>query len=241
MKQGNLLVKMYSMQDHLNRIFSGQDWKIRVPQHEMRFAVIGELFESMKWWENYEWWKPQPKKNKEQAQLELIDALHFALGFDMMRFAGGYAEHLQRHYDARINYLNSSMARYTEAISHVCGLSYDNICEMRVAPAVLSLLEKYFNLSVEEVFLIYASKYSLNTFRVENGYREGSYHKIWDPMAEDGKPKEDNYFLELHMDQMRTTYLNHPDGILDGVQAFLVKAYEGVKIDLGVREIGTSY
>jgi hypothetical protein len=51
-----------------------------------------------------------------------------------------------------------------------------------------ALLCNYVGMSFEDLYKMYLGKNVLNKFRQENGYREGTYHKIWNR-------KEDNEVL----------------------------------------------
>jgi len=47
---------------------------------------------------------------------------------------------------------------------------------------------KYMDMSFDELYQIYVGKNVLNMFRQDNGYKEGTYNKVWNG-------REDNEYL----------------------------------------------
>lgn len=189
------VTEMFLAQHELNCKLHPEWWK---QGWNFRLAIqmeAAEAIEHLGW----KWWK-QPESNLKQAQMELVDIFHFLMsaliveddltptpvGFRGVvdwvigRFDFRFSETLPQTPDP-LGSLQSLMATspYLEA----------SLVVSRFAAACYAL-----DMPLETIYSWYLGKKTLNRFRWEHGYDDGSYRKIW----HDGC--EDNVHLERILD-----------------------------------------
>jgi len=180
------LKEMMSLQDRLNtHIFP--DWRTR--ELDFGMAIADEAME-LAGHIGWKWWKAQPKPNIVQVHLELVDIWHFLLSVmvergiddttsaDIIRMFDDIAKGYNHHDELKPVTLAKHLAQYALTPGSM--------------PAVLvrfGLLCDVFRLSFNDLYDLYKAKATLNLFRWDNGYREGTYIKTW-------FGEEDNVYLE---------------------------------------------
>lgn len=171
---------MLSLQEQLNSLINS-DWRSRRhPWHRAIFVESAELLDHIGW----KWWKHQ-QPDVPQAQIELVDIWHFILSDALQRAdieSAATALHADWHsprlplnlfdLQSQIEQFAATTVKYarpdTTAFKHLCdGLE----------------------LSSSQLYHQYVAKNVLNVFRQQNGYKEGSYIKVW-------RGHEDNVWLE---------------------------------------------
>ncbi|MFV9616032.1 MAG: dUTP diphosphatase, partial [Gammaproteobacteria bacterium] len=65
---------------------------------------------------------------------------------------------------------------------------------------------KYLDMTFDELYEIYVGKNVLNMFRQDNGYKEGSYNKVWNG-------REDNEYLAEIMKALDADSLSFQDDV----------------------------
>jgi len=130
----------------------------------------------------YKWWKHQ-SPDMEQVRLEVIDIWHFGLsalfepGTDVETLAADIAARIAGHESAT-----------TDVRAAVEALAADALISRGFAvPKFWDLLEAT-GLDFEALYSAYVGKNTLNFFRQDNGYKDGSYRKLW-------QGREDNEHL----------------------------------------------
>lgn len=175
---------MFYLQDKLNRLID-EDWYSHKHWDFQRATMIelGELMDHY----GYKWWKKQ-EPNVDQCKLEVIDILHFHIS-DLIQSAvrsdqryDTYAEDLAE------NLVMLDIDKSPESIRSgidgaICLASTKNFNSK-----AFSFLMNAFEISPEELCDKYILKNTLNIFRANNGYKQGTYIKTWDG-------KEDNEVL----------------------------------------------
>lgn len=164
------LKTMLGMQDSMNK-------KVHIHWREQGFEwyraiwiECGELMDHI----GYKWWKKQDT-DWPQVQLEIIDIWHFGLS-DIL----------------------TQVDTLEQAVSHVFTALENNPvgeCTLHEATekvALSSLASKHFsiadfmslmtaaNMDFDQLYTAYVGKNVLNFFRQDNGYKEGTYRKLWD-------------------------------------------------------------
>ena len=182
---------MFSLQKDMNAKVDPEWIQARYPYLRAVAIEGAEAIEHHGW----KWWKKQDK-DLSQLQMELIDIWHFLLSEFLLRHEGNEHKAL------------ASLINHLEGISSGATLNFDNqhiqinSCdlvrklELLIGTAVagrieLSLFESIMvdcELSWTEMYCQYVGKNVLNIFRQDNGYKKGSYKKIWGG-------KEDNEHL----------------------------------------------
>ena len=182
---------MFSLQKDMNAKVDPEWIQARYPYLRAVAIEGAEAIEHHGW----KWWKKQDK-DLAQLQMELIDIWHFLLSEFLLRHEGNEHKAL------------ASLTNHLEGISSGATLNFDNqhiqinSCdlvrklELLIGTAIagrieLTLFESIMidcELSWTEMYSQYVGKNVLNIFRQDNGYKRGSYKKIWGG-------KEDNEHL----------------------------------------------
>lgn len=140
----------------------------------------GELLDSL----GYKWWKKQ-ESDMENVKVEAIDLLHFIISENIQY---SYAsknlnikeveEDFENFFMEYDSYDGFCVPDLEKLISY---LNYDEYSRF----SIMKQIFKQLNMSNEDVYIAYIVKNCLNKFRQDNGYKEGTYNKIWNG-------KEDN-------------------------------------------------
>ena len=132
--------------------------------------------------QGYKWWKKQ-EPDLEQVQLEVIDIWHFGMSalFANYDSANDIADAILSAWST-IENQQLSVHQATEELAAWClmhkSFSASHFWQLLVAV----------ELDFDQLFVAYVGKNVLNFFRQDNGYKDGSYIKLWDG-------KEDNLHL----------------------------------------------
>ena len=168
------------------------DWvQARYPY--LRAVVIegAEAIEHHGW----KWWKKQ-EHDLAQLQMELIDIWHFILSELLLKHEGNQAEahtellELASQIDGQDEILFDGKTYSLPSmdllgkLELLIGLS----AARRIDLTTFSSIMESCDLSWTELFCQYVGKNVLNFFRQDNGYKQGTYRKIWNG-------REDNEYL----------------------------------------------
>ena len=193
-----------TLQDEANTAMSSENWLETTDDTLWYYrAIVGELAEcadhvGIKWWKDEH---PTPeilKSAKEQAQMEVIDVLHFAISAVLRAIHQGgfnYEEFISLADCAEYPDLET-IGRFGEVPSYEELTVLDLIEQAQhitLSRGLLPLtyvytLAEMLDLTSEDLYVAYVGKNLLNKFRTANGQREGTYLKIWDGV-------EDNEYL----------------------------------------------
>lgn len=205
MNYRDLVQAQYELNDKL----AGSDW-LTNSFVDYKFAVADEVMElnrSMGW---KPWWvKGERTVDNSNAQLEVIDILHFHIS-GMIKDM--YNEPMYEGEDKE--FLISNVARIIENLPTIEQLETEDLLKdfpnddtlplhylaevidggFVVATQMFLVLANYVGLSKEELFSFYLAKHTLNRFRNDHNYKGDkecmpAYQKIWS----DGN--EDNYYV----------------------------------------------
>jgi dimeric dUTPase (all-alpha-NTP-PPase superfamily) len=143
----------------------------------------------------YKWWKHQ-EPNMDQVVMELVDIWHFGMSHMMESW-------LEEEKELVSEYLVEGISETAIVVqTDMKELTIDDIKEY-VAVVVNSAsdpqegffnVHAFFNLwfglgkSLEDLYKMYIGKNALNIFRQNNGYKDGTYIKVW-------SGREDNEYL----------------------------------------------
>lgn len=166
------IIEMLALQDQINRVVN-ENWKQL--NHPWYRAAMVESIEMLEHY-GFKWWKKQ-EPDMAQVQLELVDIWHFLLSHylqtsdDLEAIAKQLipAEHIETQADFR--------ALIDRFVSELAGEHQFNI-------TIFYQLMANVELSFESLYLQYVGKNTLNRFRQHNGYKEGTYIKIWNGLED---------------------------------------------------------
>lgn len=160
--------QMLTLQDAMNTRVS-ETW--RANNYEWYRAIWVECAEMLDH-HGWKWWKHQ-ECDVPQVQLELVDIFHFGLSLRLMQ-------------SDNVNTLSAQLA---EELSQGTDESDFKLALEQLASAAVT--EQAFNASaftdcmrlmemdLDELFRQYVGKNTLNFFRQDHGYKDGSYIKVW--------------------------------------------------------------
>lgn len=165
--------EMLVLQDEINRVVT-EDWKQQgYPWYRAAMVESIEMLEHF----GFKWWKKQTP-DMAQVHLELVDIWHFMLS----------------HYLEQSDSLESLADLLSPNESHQ---SDSDDLRALIDTFVGELAsKKHFNtdvfynmlsvtgLTFDDLYLQYIGKNTLNRFRQHNGYKDGSYVKIWDGLED---------------------------------------------------------
>jgi dimeric dUTPase (all-alpha-NTP-PPase superfamily) len=183
------LIKMFELQDAFNKKVH-PEW--RTQNFAFDEAIIvesAELFEHL----GYKWWKSN-EIDINQAVMELVDIWHFGMSHmitsDIEAPFSKFVEQIgsqdyfilqnQRIEHLDINHIKHCVKTMIHSISDSNYSFFD----------IESFMSAWFNfgLDYDDLYKKYVGKNALNEFRQNNGYKSGTYIKVWDG-------REDNEFL----------------------------------------------
>jgi dimeric dUTPase (all-alpha-NTP-PPase superfamily) len=186
-------------------------------------AVFDEMTEFAKSYIRYVWWRTEEPLDPRNAVMELVDAFHFILGYEIA-INDGDTEEVARLIDYA--YQKSEDLDPSE----VNGLFKKFLSEFLADTLNVNYLIPFFNicrivgLDWSGLYTYYIAKATLNNFRQENGYAEKprTYIKMWF----DGK-NEDNYYLMRYVEDQLAEG-KRPDSL--DIKAWLHSMYAQVKV-----------
>ena len=166
MKQA--ILSMLEMQEEMNaRVHDS--W--RDQNFEWYRAIWIECAELMDHY-GYKWWKHQ-EPDEAQVQLEIVDIWHFGMSCllqnerDEERLASNIALSWKEQ---------RSESNFREIVE---ALAAETLNNRTFSISIFSELCNSSELSFPQLYSFYIGKNVLNFFRQDNGYKEGSYKKIW--------------------------------------------------------------
>jgi len=208
---------MLSLQESMNSKVD-PDWiKARYPYLRAVAIEGSEAIEHHGW----KWWKKQDK-DLAQLQMELIDIWHFLLSEILLRHDGDQEKALSSLLGALSKVKEQDLINFDGQKIQVNSCDLVSKLELLIATAISRRIELALfgaimmdcELSWADLYSQYVGKNVLNMFRQDNGYKEGTYKKIWDG-------KEDNEHLVdilISLDPNKTKFK-------DQIYSALQKAY----------------
>lgn len=167
-------------QHSLNKLTAGANYLDRkLSWNSPIIRESAELLESL----GFEWWK-KTNPDKENVKVETIDLLHFVTSetiqrwyeLDKNNFIAETISELQ-------NYFNEEDI-YEELEDDIDNLSLEDLVNLLNYNRhdrfyILKQMFKKQEMDNETVYVSYITKNCLNIFRQKNGYKEGTYIKMW--------------------------------------------------------------
>ena len=194
------IVTMLEMQNAMNTKVHEAWFEQGFEWYRAIWVECAEMLDHYGW----KWWKKQ-NPDTEQVILELVDIFHFGLSLRI---------------DGKTSYQEIAEQLTAELEQPVLANDFKQTLELLAATAVS---DQSFNaaafagcmqqigMNIDDLFRGYVGKNTLNFFRQDHGYKEGSYIKVWDG-------KEDNEHL---VEVVNTLDINNSD--------FADLVYQGLK------------
>ncbi|RHW76237.1 dUTP diphosphatase [Colwellia sp. RSH04] len=192
--------QMLTMQDAMNSRVS-ETW--RDNGYEWYRAIWVECAEMLDH-HGWKWWKHQ-EIDVAQVQLELVDIFHFGLS---LRLLQNESVESISHQLAKELHQGTGESDFKIALENLASAAVtDKAFDAKALADCMSLM----NMDLNELFRQYVGKNTLNFFRQDHGYKEGTYIKIW-------HGEEDNEVLAKLVTELETS--------ADDFQQQLYKALE---------------
>ena len=197
---------MMQLQDEMNTVVHPQWKEQNFNWCRAAWVECAEMMDHIGW----KWWKKQ-EPNIEQTKLELVDIWHFILSECMTR---SYKTSNIENGLYELNGYSEYPVDLNEIEGLVAALLKNNIF---LALEHFSICCKSLGLSFDELYKLYIGKNVLNKFRQANGYKQGTYIKIW-------FGKEDNDYLYELLGLLDS---DHED-FVESIERSLTDAYKTV-------------
>jgi len=198
------IINMLELQDSMNSKVN-PDW--RNAGNEWYRAIWIEASEMLDHY-GWKWWKHQ-EPDVMQVKLEVVDIVHFALSIrleEMARQGGDIEQVADKIAEEFTNSMQAEDVRKTIECLALLTLT-DQGAHFNFIAGIM----KYLDMPFDELYEIYVGKNVLNMFRQDNGYKEGTYNKIWGG-------REDNEHLADILDQLNSDSTTFQDDIYSALR-----------------------
>ncbi len=156
------------MQDAMNSRVS-ETW--RTNNYEWYRAIWVECAEMLDH-HGWKWWKHQ-EIDVPQVQLELVDIFHFGLSLRLM--TGASVESITNELAQELSQTTAE-TDFKIALENLASAAVSNKAFDAIA---LADCMRLMQMDLNELFRQYVGKNTLNFFRQDHGYKDGSYIKMW--------------------------------------------------------------
>lgn len=160
--------QMLTMQDAMNSRVS-DTW--RDNNYEWYRAIWVECAEMLDH-HGWKWWKHQ-EIDVAQVQLELVDIFHFGLSLRLM--AGDSVDQISQALALELTQ-GSAEGDFKIALEN---LASDAVTNKAFNANAFTDCMRLMDMDLDELFRQYVGKNTLNFFRQDHGYKDGTYIKIW--------------------------------------------------------------
>jgi len=184
-------LEMFSLQDKLNTNTNGAEWTKGVTLqgrpinwYRCMYMEAAEAIDSLNW----KHWKDINKSDDlENVKIELVDIWHFLMSQSIVNFKDSKLDCVEDAYDAYLVSKGSDF-RLTlmGALEGILINASTKSLPLEMFFVAVSLVDGF---SMDDVYSLYIGKNCLNQFRQDNGYKNGTYVKIWDR-------QEDNVYMQ---------------------------------------------
>ena len=178
------IINMLELQDTMNSRVNAH-W--RSAGNEWYRAIWMEASEMLEHY-GWKWWKKQEPELM-QVKLEVVDIVHFALSIRLQQ-----NQSLDEIAELIVADFDNSMQAEDIRKTIEC-LALLTLTDQGAHFSFIAGIMKYLEMPFDELYEIYVGKNVLNMFRQDNGYKEGTYNKVWNG-------REDNECLADIMKQL---------------------------------------
>ncbi len=190
------ILLMLQLQAQLNDATNGEDWRKGVTKNGKTinwrrciYMECAEMVDSFSW---KHWKSINQEPDWDNLQIEVVDVWHFIISLAIENYSlqmkGGIEDLAlnisQLESFSIIDRENRLYASQDEVIAKV-----ENIIRLSLSTDALELeklVSEFFDLVImsgldlQTLYRLYVGKNILNQFRQDNGYKDGTYVKVWD-------------------------------------------------------------
>lgn len=200
------LITMLELQNSMNAKVHAQWQEQGFEWYRAIWIECGELLDHYGW----KWWKKQ-SPDVEQVKLELIDIWHF--GLSIMLQSGANSEAIAKQITTELVIETDEQDFKLDLEAFAASVLSTKQFDIRGFGRLMAGM----GLSLNELYTGYVGKNVLNFFRQDNGYKDGTYRKIWDG-------REDNEHLVDAMAELDSQSISFKDDLY----AALTERYQAV-------------
>jgi dimeric dUTPase (all-alpha-NTP-PPase superfamily) len=200
---------MLQLQASLNEATNGEEWTKGVTKNNKIinwkrciYMECAEMIDSFSWkhWKNID-----KEADWANLQIEVVDVWHFIMSLAIENYANSYKGGVDElaldiselENFCKIDSKNELFAHQDEVIETIESIMLDVL--RRDDLELEKMISEFFDLVVmsgldlDTLYKLYVGKNILNQFRQDNGYKDGSYIKIW-------SGEEDNVIMKRVLD-----------------------------------------
>lgn len=189
------ILLMMQLQDSLNNATNGEEWTSGVTKSgniinwkRCIYMECAEMIDSFTWkhWKNL-----SAEADWDNLQIEVIDVWHFIISLaieDYSKNLSGQIEDLAINVSelesfSKIDVQSNSFAPQDKVIAKVEDIMLHVLSKEKLD--LEQLMSDFFDLVImsgldlNSLYKLYVGKNILNQFRQDNGYKDGSYMKVW--------------------------------------------------------------
>ena len=189
------ILLMLQLQNGLNDATNGEEWTKGVTKNgkiinwkRCIYMECAEMIDSFTWkhWKNIE-----EETDWENLQIEVVDVWHFIISLAIENYSqtlrGGIEDLAidisQLESFNRLNIKSEIFALQDDVIDKVESIMLDTLSKGSLD--LEKLISDFFDLvlmsglDLESLYKLYVGKNILNQFRQDNGYKDGTYTKVW--------------------------------------------------------------
>ena len=201
----NQISIMLEMQEAMNTKVNAEWRQMNFEWYRAIWVECAEMLDHFGW----KWWKKQDP-DYPQVHLELVDIFHFGLSAKLLESDDTHA---------LANSMAESIANRSQKDEFRLALEDLALDTLQTKSFNVSLFASCLDLvdlSTDELFKQYVGKNTLNFFRQDHGYKDGTYKKLW-------HGREDNEYLVEILDETPSSLEDFPQVVYQKLEA----AYAG--------------
>jgi len=188
------ILLMLQLQNQLNDATNGDEWTRGITKNgrvinwrRCIYMECAEMIDSFSW---KHWKSLDQEADWDNLQIEVVDVWHFIISLAIEDYAKNFKGGIEDlaidisslSAFSRIDTESNSFAPQEDVI-----VTVENIMRLALQEKLVlnEILEEFFNLVVmsgldlQSLYRLYVGKNILNQFRQDNGYKDGTYVKIW--------------------------------------------------------------
>ena len=189
------ILLMLQLQNTLNDATNGEKWVNGITKNGKTinwkrciYMESAEMIDSFSW---KHWKSIHQEPDWDNMQIEVVDVWHFIMSLAIENYAQnmkGQIENLAIDISELSNFSKINKKIHHFALQDEVIAKVENIMLLTLVKESLNiekLIEEFFDLVVmcgldlETLYRLYVGKNILNQFRQDNGYKEGTYIKVW--------------------------------------------------------------
>jgi len=189
------ILLMIQLQNQLNDATNGENWTQGITKNGKTinwnrciYMECAEMIDSFAW---KHWKSIEQKADWNNLQIEVVDVWHFIISLGLENYAKNFKgglEDLAINVSQCENFQNLENNSKTFASQDKVMAKVEEIIKLSLEKENLEL-EKLINsffdlvtmsgLNLQSLYRLYVGKNILNQFRQDNGYKDGTYIKVW--------------------------------------------------------------